>query len=180
VDVLATHDKPTECCMSCTPVPERAIVAGEFAALLVRVTLPVALPLAAGVKVAFNVAPCPAFRIVPVGTPLALKPGPAMLTFEIVTGEPPVLLSVRLSVLLLFTFTLLKFRLSGLLVSCPGVLTARVTALLVTVPTRLAAVIFDVPAATPVARPAVLIVATEGVAELHVAVLVRFCVLVSL
>jgi hypothetical protein len=180
VDVLATHEKATECCMGCTPVPERAIVVGEFAALLVRVTLPAALPLAAGVKVAFNVALCPVFRVVPVGTPPALKPGPPMLTFEIVAAEPPELVSVTLRVLLLPTFTLLKLRLGGLLVNCPGVLTVKKAALLVTVPVELVAVMFEVPATTPVARPDVLIVATEGVAELHVAVLVRFCVLVSL
>jgi len=34
---------------ACTPVPDNAIVAGEPAALLVTVTLPLALPLAVGV-----------------------------------------------------------------------------------------------------------------------------------
>ena len=38
------------------------------------------------------------------------------------------------------------------------------------------AVIFAVPLATLVARPPLLTVATEGAEELHVAVLVRFCV----
>ena len=42
------------------------------------------------------------------------------------------------------------------------------------------AVITDVPGLTAVARPVALIVATPGVAEFHVAVLVRFCVVLSL
>ena len=41
------------------------------------------------------------------------------------------------------------------------------------------AVIADVPVATAVARPAALMVATAGVAEFQVAVLVRFCVVPS-
>jgi hypothetical protein len=41
------------------------------------------------------------------------------------------------------------------------------------------AVIADVPTPTAVARPVVLIVATPGVPEFHVAVLVRFCVVPS-
>lgn len=55
--------------------------------------------------------------------------------------------------------------------------TVRVAAGLVTPPD--AAVIFDVPAVAPVAVPVVLIVATAGVDEFQVAVLVRFCVLPS-
>jgi hypothetical protein len=43
-----------------------------------------------------------------------------------------------------------------------------------------AAVIMAFPLFTAVARPAVLIVATDGVPEFHVAVLVRFCVVPSL
>ena len=42
------------------------------------------------------------------------------------------------------------------------------------------AVIEDVPLATPVASPAVLMVATAGVPEFQAAVAVRFCVLPSL
>ena len=43
-----------------------------------------------------------------------------------------------------------------------------------------AAVIAEVPTPAAVAKPAALIVATPGVAEFHVAVLVRFCVVPSL
>ena len=55
--------------------------------------------------------------------------------------------------------------------------TVSVTAGLVTLPN--AAVMFDVPTVTPLARPAEVIVATAGVAEFQVAVLVRFWVLLS-
>jgi hypothetical protein len=43
----------TEIC-DCTPVPLRAIVAGELVALLVTVTLPLKLPLAAGANATLN------------------------------------------------------------------------------------------------------------------------------
>ena len=55
--------------------------------------------------------------------------------------------------------------------------TVSVAALLITPPDT--AVTLDVPVATPAARPEVLIVATAVVAEFHVAVLVRFDVLLS-
>ena len=55
--------------------------------------------------------------------------------------------------------------------------TVSVAVLLVT-PFELA-VIADVPVAIPVARPAVVMVATPGVAEFHAAVPVRFAVLPS-
>ena len=55
--------------------------------------------------------------------------------------------------------------------------TVSVTAGLVTLPN--AAEMFDVPVATPVARPEEVIVATAGVAEFQVAALVRFWVLLS-
>ena len=43
-----------------------------------------------------------------------------------------------------------------------------------------AAVMLEVPVPTAVANPDALIVATPGVAEFHVAVVVRFCVVPSL
>jgi len=50
--------------------------------------LPVMLPVLAGVNVTFNVVLCPGDKIAP-DAPLALKPGPEMLTFEIVTLDVP-------------------------------------------------------------------------------------------
>ena len=55
--------------------------------------------------------------------------------------------------------------------------TVRVAELLVT--PFSAAVMFEVPVDTPVARPELLMVATEVVAEFQVAVAVRFCVVES-
>ena len=55
--------------------------------------------------------------------------------------------------------------------------TERVAMLLVT-PSD-AAVMFVVPVAKAIAKPVLLIVATPGVAEFHIAVLVRFAVLES-
>ena len=69
-------------------MPDRPIDAGELAALLGIVTLPVTLPVLAGVNVTFSVVLCPGDKIVP-DAPLALKPGPEMLTFESVTLAVP-------------------------------------------------------------------------------------------
>jgi len=40
-DVLATHVNAAECAMSCTPVPDNAMVVGELLALLTTLTAPV-------------------------------------------------------------------------------------------------------------------------------------------
>ena len=45
------------------------------------------MPVPEGVKVTFSVAMSPGFRIVPLGMPLAVKPGPEMLMVSIVTAE---------------------------------------------------------------------------------------------
>ena len=89
--------------------------------MLVTVTLPLALPVAAGVKVTLNVAVCAAFKLVPAGMPLAAKPGPERLTFEIVTWELVEFVRVTLSVLLLPWLTFPKFTVEELDVSCPAV-----------------------------------------------------------
>ena len=52
------------------PSPESEIVAGEFVALLVTVTVPGKLPEATGENVASSVADCPGDRIKPAETPL--------------------------------------------------------------------------------------------------------------
>jgi len=57
---------------------------GELAALLVIVTLPVTPVLLAGVNITIKGAFCPGARICPVEIPLAPKPAPEMLTFEMV------------------------------------------------------------------------------------------------
>src|SRR6266478_9871863 len=114
------------------------MVAGELVALLVTETLPVTLPVAAGAKVTFKVAVCPGVRIVPADTPLALKPAPEMLTFEIVTLELPELVSVTARVLLAPVFTLPKLKLVGLALSrSVAVFTVSVATPLVTLPAEL-------------------------------------------
>lgn len=65
--MLAVQERSTKC-----DPPVRAIVVGELLALLVTVTLPVALPVEVGVKPTVNVADCPGVSVVFGATPLAL------------------------------------------------------------------------------------------------------------
>jgi len=116
-------------------VPESAITAGEFEALLVTVMPPVTLPAVAGANVALNVAVCPGESVTPESPPPALKPAPATLTLEIVTLEFPALVSMTLCELLLDTFTLPNARLLELLLKRRVTeLTVRRAALLIAVP----------------------------------------------
>lgn len=68
-------------------MPDKEIVAGEFVASLLTVTLPVTPAALAGVNVTLSVAVCPGVRICPLETPLAVNPAPEMLTFETLTLE---------------------------------------------------------------------------------------------
>lgn len=133
--MLGAQLKRTECVTGATPVPESAMTAGEFEALLVTVMPPVTLPAVAGANVALKVAVCPGERMMPESPPPALKPAPATLTLEIVTLEFPAFVSSRLCELLLDTFTSPKARLLELLFKRRvGELTVRRAALLVAVP----------------------------------------------
>ena len=85
-------------------------------ASVVTVALPVTLPLAVGDKVTFKVALCPGASICPVDTPLALNPGPAMLTFKMAASAFPVFVIVTGRVPLLPIGTLPNARLDGLAV----------------------------------------------------------------
>jgi len=71
-------------------VPESAIAADGFAALLVNITLPATAAAVLGVKVAVNVALCPGFRVSPLDTPIALNPAPETLTPENIIVAVPV------------------------------------------------------------------------------------------
>jgi hypothetical protein len=93
------------------------MLAGEFVALLVTVTLPVTLPVAAGTKVTLKVAVCPGVRMVPADTPPALNPAPEMVTFEIVKLELSEFVSVTARVLLAPVFTFPKLKPAGLALS---------------------------------------------------------------
>lgn len=62
------------------PVPERGIVSVEFEAVDATVTLPLALPAEAGVKVTLKLALWPVGRVVGVVIPLTLYPLPLAAT----------------------------------------------------------------------------------------------------
>jgi hypothetical protein len=96
----------------------------EVEALLVTVTLPVCVPVLAGVKVTFSVAMSPGFRIVPVGMPLAVKPGPEMLMVSMVTAEPVLFVKLTETVLLSPRATLPRLRLEVLGPNCPALVMA--------------------------------------------------------
>lgn len=137
-DVLGAQLSDTEYVVGATPVPESVITIGEFAALLVTVMLPVALPLDAGSNLALSAVLCPLERINPDDTPLTPNPAPATITFEIVTLELPGFVSVTLCVLLLDTLTLPKAKLAALLFRMEGAaLTVRTAAVLVALPAPL-------------------------------------------
>ena len=75
----------------------------------------------------------------PADTPVEMKPGPEIVTFEIVILELPEFVNVMPRTLLLPMFTLPKLSADVLAVSAPGgtALTVRIAALLVTLPTEL-------------------------------------------
>jgi hypothetical protein len=94
-------------------VPDSEILAGEFVALLLTVTLPVASPLAAGVKVVVKVVDWPGLKMSPLA-PLELNPAPAIKTCEMVTFAFPALVMANFWTVLVDTPTLPKFRLLAL------------------------------------------------------------------
>src|SRR6266404_1925270 len=120
------------------PVPERVVMAGEFVALLLTVTLPVTLPAEIDSKVIFKVVDCPGVRVVPEGTPPAVKPAPAILMFEIAMLEFPEFVSFTGRVLLTPVFRFPKLKLVGLALSrYVAAFTVRVAGLLATLPAEL-------------------------------------------
>ncbi len=137
--MLAVQVRLTECVTAATPVPVSAITLGEVVALLVTVTLaPVTVPPADGANLTFSVAVFPGVTIWPDETPLAVKPAPVMVTFDIVTFEFPALVKITDKVALLPTLTLGKFRLVWLALRISvAAFTAKVAALLVAVPVAL-------------------------------------------
>jgi hypothetical protein len=74
------------------------IVVGEPVALLVTVTVPLALPAAVGVKITLNVRFCPGVSVTGVPAPLRVNPAPLSVICETVTFEFPALVTVRFSV----------------------------------------------------------------------------------
>jgi hypothetical protein len=102
-------------------VPLNAIAKGDPGALLVIEMLPLALPVAVGVKPAVNDALCPALIVTGAVIPLMLNPAPETLAAEIVTLAVPVLFNVTVADPLLPTCTLPRLTLAGLALSPPCV-----------------------------------------------------------
>jgi hypothetical protein len=98
---------------SVTPVPLKPTVSGDPAALLVMLTLPLSLPVAAGAKVAVKGVDCPAESVSGTVSPLRLKPVPVADAAVTVTLAVPVLVSVTVCASLLPTATLPKLTLVG-------------------------------------------------------------------
>jgi hypothetical protein len=88
------------------PVPESAIVSVEFDAFDTIARLPLTAPAPEGVKVAVNVTLWFAARLRGNDNPLMVKAAPVTLACEIVTLEPPVLVTVSERLALLPTCTL--------------------------------------------------------------------------
>src|ERR1700674_1920433 len=91
-----------------------------FEAVEVIVRFPLTLPADAGVNVTVKVALCPAVNVTGALTPVRLYPVPLIPTWEIVTLEPPALVTVSDKDCLLPTITLPKLRLVGFDPTAPG------------------------------------------------------------
>jgi len=105
----------------CAALPVSEIVSGELFALLVTVTLPVALPPAVGANATFRVAVAAAFNVKGVVIPFTLKPAPLAAMLEICTEAVPVLLNVTCFVALPPVLTLPKLNEVGFACNCPNV-----------------------------------------------------------
>lgn len=82
------------CPAPAVPVPDRGIVRVGLDAVEVMVTLPLTVAADCGANVTAKVALCPAVRVTGALIPLKLNPVPLAPTCEIVTLEPPVLVTV--------------------------------------------------------------------------------------
>jgi hypothetical protein len=103
------------------PVPTRATVVGEFPAVLVIVSVPVAAPDAVGVNVTFSVRPWPAFNATGRVTPLDANGPETVMALTVV--EPELLLFVTITawaVLVAPTVTLPRYKLVGSTASVSG------------------------------------------------------------
>lgn len=104
------------------PVPVNGIVRVGLGAFEVSVRLPLAAPLAVGANVTLKLVLCPAFRVTGAVIPLSVNPDPLIPTWEIVTLDPPLLVTVSERALLLPTVTLPKLRVLGLAPNAPAVI----------------------------------------------------------
>jgi hypothetical protein len=88
--LVVLNDNASDCA---TPVPLRAIVAGEFGALLTTVTLPLAAPADAGENCTLKLLDCPAPREIGRFSEPVLKPVPLAVTPVIVNVPVPLLVN---------------------------------------------------------------------------------------
>ena len=94
-------------------MPLRAMVLGEFGALLTSEMPPDALPVVVGVNCTLKVLDCPAGRVSGKVSPLMLKPAPVKLPCAMVKLALPELVKVRFCTPVLPTSTLPKLTLGG-------------------------------------------------------------------
>ena len=84
-----------------TPVPESGMLRFGFDPLEVRVTEPLAAPLAVGLKRTVNEVLCPAVSVTGKESPDRLKPVPLAAAAEMVRLDPPELVRVSVKLELL-------------------------------------------------------------------------------
>jgi hypothetical protein len=111
--VLALQLRSTECCTGIVPEPERAIVVGEFVALLTNETVPDTAPLVWGANAMVTFCVLPDASVSGRVTPLRLKPIPVKFAADTDTAAVPVLESVIVLLAELPSAMLPKFQLLG-------------------------------------------------------------------
>ena len=82
------------CPTAAVPEPDRGMVSVGLDAFDVIITLPLALPADCGVKLTPKLALCPAPSVTGVVIPLKVKPVPLIPACEMVTLDPPVLVTI--------------------------------------------------------------------------------------
>src|SRR3984885_3506655 len=107
------------CPATVDPVPVREMTREGLEPFDVTVTLPLALAVDVGAKVTVKLVLCPAVSVTGVEIPFSVKPVPLIPTFEIITVEPPVLVTVSVSGSLVPVGTVPKLRLVGFAPSAP-------------------------------------------------------------
>jgi hypothetical protein len=102
------------------PVPVKGMVSVGLEPFDVTVTLPLELPAVCGAKVTVKVAVCPAATVTGGVIPVRVNPVPVTPTCEIVTLDPPILVTVSDSAWFFPVCTVPKLRLAGFAPRAPG------------------------------------------------------------